>query len=144
MSNLTFQIGDRVLRADVRNPQHLQEGIVTRVTPNREGIDSLVVYVIDFGSDYAVLFENELLQRVTVCEIGLDRPESRRLHQSHRGSRNCQSDHRGREAWFLRFIGSISGGNVHHGAIHQLDEFADTFDRQSFVVAVHARSVLFG
>ena len=61
MSNLTFQIGDRVLRADVRNPQHLQEGIVTRV---REGIDSLVEYVIDFGSDYAVLFENELLQLV--------------------------------------------------------------------------------
>ena len=64
MSNLTFRIGDRVLRADVRNPQHLQEGIVTRVTPNREGIDSLVEYVIDFGSDFAVLFENELLQLV--------------------------------------------------------------------------------
>ena len=64
MSNLTFQIGDRVLRADVRNPQHLLEGIVTRVRPNREGIDSLVEYVIDFGSDYAVLFENELLQLV--------------------------------------------------------------------------------
>jgi hypothetical protein len=64
MSNLMFQIGDRVLRADVRNPQHLQEGIVTRVTTNREGIDSLVEYVIDFGSDYAVLFENELLQLV--------------------------------------------------------------------------------
>ena len=64
MSNLTFQIGDRVLRTDVRDPQHLQEGIVTRVIPNREGIDSLVEYVIDFGIDYAVLFQNELLQLV--------------------------------------------------------------------------------
>ena len=34
------------------------------VTTNRGGIDSLVEYVIDFGSDYAVLFENELLQLV--------------------------------------------------------------------------------
>ena len=66
MSNLTFQIGDRVLRADVRNPQHLQEGIVTRV---REGIDSLVEYVVDFGSDYAVLFENELLQLVPYAKL---------------------------------------------------------------------------
>jgi len=64
MSNLTFQIGDRVLRADVSKLQNLQEGIVIRVTPNREGIDSLVEYVIDFGSDYVVLFENELLQLV--------------------------------------------------------------------------------
>jgi predicted SPOUT superfamily RNA methylase MTH1 len=69
MSNFTFQIGDRVLRADVRNPQHLREGIVTRVTPNQEGIDSLVKYVIDFGSDYAVLFENELLQLVPYAKL---------------------------------------------------------------------------
>jgi hypothetical protein len=69
MSNLTFQIGDHVLRADVLNPQHLQEGIVTRVTPNRAGIDSLAEYVIDFGSDYAVLFENELLQLVPYAKL---------------------------------------------------------------------------
>ena len=64
MSNLTFQIGDRVLRADVGNPQYLQEGIVTRVIPNREGIDSLGEYVIDCGIDYIVLFGNELLQLI--------------------------------------------------------------------------------
>jgi hypothetical protein len=61
MSNLMFRVGDRVLRADVRNPQYLQEGIVTRMIPNREGIDTLVEYVIDFGIDCAVLFENDLL-----------------------------------------------------------------------------------
>jgi hypothetical protein len=64
MSNLMFQIGDRVLRADVSNPQYLHEGIVTRVIPNREGIDSLGEYVIDFGIDYIVLFGNELLQLI--------------------------------------------------------------------------------
>jgi hypothetical protein len=68
MSNLTLQIGDRVLHADVRNPQHLQEGIVRRVISNRECIDSLVEYVIDFGIDYAVLFENELLQLVPYAQ----------------------------------------------------------------------------
>jgi hypothetical protein len=62
MSNFMFQIGDRVLAADVRDPagQSLQEGIITRVIPNQEGIDSLVQYVIDFGVECRVLFENEL------------------------------------------------------------------------------------
>jgi hypothetical protein len=61
MSNPMFRVGDRVLRADVRNPRYLQEGIVIRVIPNREGIDTLVKYVVDFGIDCAVLFENDLL-----------------------------------------------------------------------------------
>jgi hypothetical protein len=38
-----------------------EEGIVIRVIPNREGIDTLVEYVIDFGIDRAVPFENDLL-----------------------------------------------------------------------------------
>ena len=62
MSNLLFQVGDRVRRADVRHPQYLREGIVTRVIRNREGIDALVEYVIDYGIDSAVLFENDLLR----------------------------------------------------------------------------------
>jgi len=38
------------------------------VITNRECIDSLVEYVIDFGIDYAVLFENELLQLVPYAQ----------------------------------------------------------------------------
>jgi len=63
MSNFMFQIGDRVLGADVGNAEcseSLQEGIITHVIPNQEGIDSLVQYVIDFGMDCRVLFANEL------------------------------------------------------------------------------------
>jgi hypothetical protein len=60
MSTLMFQVGDRVLRADVRHPQYLQEGIVTRVIRNREGIDALVQYVIDYGIDSAVVFEHDV------------------------------------------------------------------------------------
>jgi hypothetical protein len=59
-SNFTFHIGDRVLSADIRNPECLQEGIIRHVIPNRDGIDSLVQYVIDFGTECRVLFENEL------------------------------------------------------------------------------------
>ena len=64
MSNLMFRVGDRVLRADVRNPQYLQEGIVIRMILDREGIDGLAEHVIDFGIDCAVLFENDLLHRL--------------------------------------------------------------------------------
>jgi hypothetical protein len=64
MSNLMFHVGDRVLRADVRNPQHLREGIVIRVIRNREGIDALVEYVIDYGIDTTVLFENDVLRPI--------------------------------------------------------------------------------
>jgi len=64
MSNLMFQVGDRDLRADVRHPQYLREGIVTRLIHNREGIDALVEYVTDYGIDSAVLFENEVLRPI--------------------------------------------------------------------------------
>jgi len=64
MSNLVFQLGDRVLCADVRHPQYLREGIVTRVIRNREGIDSLAEYVIDYGIDSAVVFENDVFRLI--------------------------------------------------------------------------------
>ena len=64
MSDLMFQVGDRVLRADVRRPQYLREGIVIRVIRNREGIDALVEYVIDYGIDSVVLFENDVLRPI--------------------------------------------------------------------------------
>ena len=60
MSNLMFQVGDRVVSADVHHPQYLREGIVTRVIRNREGIDALVQYVIDYGIDSAVAFEHDV------------------------------------------------------------------------------------
>jgi hypothetical protein len=64
ISNLMFQVGDRALRADVRHPQYLREGIVTRVIRNREGIDALAEYVIDYGIDSAMLFEHDLLRPI--------------------------------------------------------------------------------
>jgi hypothetical protein len=64
MSDLMFQVGDRVLRADVCHPQYLREGIVIRVIRNREGIDALVEYVIDYGIDSVVLFENDVLRPI--------------------------------------------------------------------------------
>jgi hypothetical protein len=64
MSNLLFQVGDRVLRADVHHPQYLREGIVIRVIRNREGIDALLEYVIDYGIDSVVLFENDVLRPI--------------------------------------------------------------------------------
>ena len=64
MSNLLFQVGDRVLRADVRHPQYLREGIVTRVIRNREGIDALVEYVVDYGADSVVLFKHDVFRPI--------------------------------------------------------------------------------
>lgn len=64
MSNLMFQVGDRVVSADVRHPQYLREGIVTRVIRNREGIDALVEYMIDYGIDSTELFEHDLLRPI--------------------------------------------------------------------------------
>ena len=37
---------------------------MTRVIRNREGIDALVEYVIDYGIDSAVLFENDVLRPI--------------------------------------------------------------------------------
>ena len=64
MSNLLFQMGDRILRTDVHHPQYLREGIVTRVIRNRKNIDTLVEYVVDYGIDSVVLFENDLLRPI--------------------------------------------------------------------------------
>jgi hypothetical protein len=55
-----FKVGDRVERIGVLAPTWMKEGIITRVIPNKYGIDSATEYEVEFGQLKAILYQVEL------------------------------------------------------------------------------------
>jgi hypothetical protein len=55
-----FKVGDRVERIGVLAPTSIKEGIITKVIPNKYGIESATEYEVDFGLLKAILYQVEL------------------------------------------------------------------------------------
>jgi len=55
-----FKVGDRVERIGVLAPTWMKEGIITKVIPNKYGIESATEYEVDFGQFKAILYHVEL------------------------------------------------------------------------------------
>ena len=55
-----FKVGDRVERIGVLAPTWMKEGIITKVIPNKYGIESATEYEVDFGRLKAILYQLEL------------------------------------------------------------------------------------
>jgi len=56
-----FNIGDRVERIGALVPTSMREGIVTKVIPQKHGIDWASQYEVDFGEQVsATFYQNEL------------------------------------------------------------------------------------
>jgi len=56
----SFKVGDRVERIGVLVPIWIKVGIVTKVIPNKHGIDWATQYQVDFGEMKETLFQTEL------------------------------------------------------------------------------------
>jgi hypothetical protein len=56
-----FKIGDQVERIGALVPPYMRIGVITGVIPNRESVDWLTQYEVDFnGNDTTILFEMQL------------------------------------------------------------------------------------
>ena len=55
-----FKVGDRVQRIGVLAPTWMKEGIITKIIPNKYGIESATEYEVDFGQLKAILYRVEL------------------------------------------------------------------------------------
>jgi len=55
-----FNVGDRVERIGVLAPTWMKEGIITKIIPNKYGIESATEYEVDFGRLKAILYQLEL------------------------------------------------------------------------------------
>src|SRR5215831_20825975 len=56
----SFKIGDRVERISVLAPTWMKVGIVTRVIPNKHGIDWATQYEVVFGEMKETFYQTEL------------------------------------------------------------------------------------
>jgi hypothetical protein len=56
----SFKVGDRVERIGVLVPIWIKVGIVTKVIPNKHGIDWATQYQVDFGEMKETLYQTEL------------------------------------------------------------------------------------
>ena len=56
----SFKLGDRVERIGVLVPIWMKVGIVTKVIPNKHGIDWATQYQVDFGEMKETLYQTEL------------------------------------------------------------------------------------
>jgi len=56
----SFKVGDRVKRIGVLVPIWMKVGIVTKVIPNKDGIDWATQYQVDFGEMKKTLYQTEL------------------------------------------------------------------------------------
>jgi len=56
----SFKVGDRVERIGVLVPIWIKVGIVTKVIPNKHGIDWATQYQVDFGEMKETLNQTEL------------------------------------------------------------------------------------
>ena len=56
-----FKIGDHVERIGSLVPQYMRSGIVTKVIPNKDGMDWFTEYEVNFGNKtIAVFYETQL------------------------------------------------------------------------------------
>ena len=56
-----FKVGDRVERVGTLIPPYLKKGTVTKVTPNKDGLDRFTEYEVNFGNQIvATFYETQL------------------------------------------------------------------------------------
>jgi len=56
----SFKVGDRVERIGVLVPRWMKVGIVTKVIPNKHGIEWATQYQVDFGEMKETFYQTEL------------------------------------------------------------------------------------
>ena len=56
-----FKVGDRVERIGTLIPPYLKKGTVTKVMPNKDGLDRFTEYEVNFGNQIvATFYETQL------------------------------------------------------------------------------------
>jgi len=64
-----FKIGDHVERIGSLVPQYMRSGIVTKVIPNKDGMDWFTEYEVNFGNKTIAVFYQTQLRLV---KAGMD------------------------------------------------------------------------
>jgi hypothetical protein len=59
-----FKVGDRVERIGALVPSYMRDGVVRCVIPNKDGIEWLAEYEVDFGDQLIAMFYETQLRLV--------------------------------------------------------------------------------
>jgi hypothetical protein len=60
-----FKVGDHVERIGALVPQYMRDGVITRVTPNKEDIEWLTEYEVNFSNRMIATFYQAQLRLLT-------------------------------------------------------------------------------
>jgi hypothetical protein len=65
----SFKIGDRVERIGPLVPDYMRSGVITRVIPNKDGLDWFTEYEINFGYKRIANFYETQLRQVKAATV---------------------------------------------------------------------------
>jgi len=64
-----FAVGDYVERIGSLVPEYMRSGVITRVSPNDQGLDLFNEYEVNFGNQVIAIFYETQLRLVTKANL---------------------------------------------------------------------------